>query len=58
MIMWCTLLDQEMATQCLFIENLKKKFMKLTAFAEFDRFSFKNHQRQEQPRQADSCKGQ
>ena len=32
--------------------------MKLTAFAGFDRFSFKNHQRQEQPRQADICKGQ
>ena len=38
--------------------KLKKQFMKLSAFAEFDRFSFKNHQRQEQPRQADSCKGQ
>ena len=35
--------------------------MKLSAFAEFEfknHHSFKNHQRQEQPRQADSCKGQ
>ena len=28
-----------------------------TAFGEFHRFPFKNHQRQEQPRPADSCKG-
>ena len=31
--------------------------MKLRAFAEFDRFSFKNHQRQEQPRQGGQLQG-
>ena len=56
----CTILDQHtvkfVSRTILFHKKSKKKFMK-TAFGEFHRFPFKNHQRQEQPRPADSCKG-
>ena len=55
----CTILDQHtvkfVSRTILFHKKSKKKFMK-TAFGEFHRFPFKNHQRQEQPRPADSCK--
>ena len=60
MIIWGTILDRHtvkfFCRTILFHKKSKKKFMK-TAFGEFHRFPFKNHQRQEQPRPADSCKG-
>ena len=60
MIIWCTFLDRHtvkfLSRTIVFHKKSKKKFLK-TAFGEFHRFPFKNHQRQEQPRPADSCKG-
>ena len=54
----CTLLDQHtvkfLSRTILFHKKSKKNILK-TAFGEFHRFPFKNHQRQEQPRPADSC---